>query len=64
MHKYLVLAAFVLGSLWPMRAQNSQSEADSNYQQQIQAGHNALAAGKYKDALEIFKKLNRLQNNW
>ena len=63
MHKYLVVAAFVLGSLWPMRAQNSQSETDSNYQQQIQAGHDALAAGKYKDALEIFKKLNKLQNN-
>ena len=63
MHRYLFVAAFVLGSLWPMCGQNNQSEADSNNQRQIQAGHDALAAGKYKDALEIFKKLNKLQNN-
>src|SRR5690242_15157378 len=63
MHTYLLAAAFVLGSLCPMRAQNTQSEAESKYQQQIQAGHDALAASKYKDALEIFQKLNKLQNN-
>ena len=39
MHTYLLAAAFVLGSLCPMRAQNTQSEAESKYQQQIQAGH-------------------------
>jgi peroxiredoxin/Flp pilus assembly protein TadD len=63
MRKYLLVTAFVLWSLWPLCARNTPSEADPNYQQQLQAGHDALAAGKFKDALEIFKKLNKLQNN-
>ena len=37
----------------------SQSEAD----QQFQAGRDALKAGKNKEALDTFKKLNKLQNN-
>jgi peroxiredoxin/Tfp pilus assembly protein PilF len=63
MHKYLLVFAFLLGSLWPMCAQNVQPEADPNFQQQLQAGHEALAAGNYKEALDTFKKLNKLYNN-
>ncbi len=63
MHKYLLVTTFVLWSLWPMGAQNTQSEGLPNYQQQLEAGHDALAAGKYRDALETFKKLNKLQHN-
>jgi peroxiredoxin len=63
MHKHLLVTAFLLWSLWPMHAQNIQSEEQHNYQQQLEAGHGALAAGKYKDALEIYKKLNKLQNS-
>jgi peroxiredoxin len=63
-HKDLFVTAFVLWSMWPMCAQNGQSAGDPTYQQQqLHAGNDALAAGKYKEALEIFKKLNQLQNN-
>lgn len=63
MRKYLIVSALFLWSMGPMRAQTNTLEADPAYQQQILAGHNALAAGKYKEAIDIFKKLNKQHKN-
>lgn len=63
MHKRLLVSSFILCSICSMGAQQNQPEADPKYQQQLHAGREALAAGRYKEALDTFKKLNKLQNN-
>jgi hypothetical protein len=63
MLKYLFVCAFFVSSLSPMGAQTSVSEADPGFQQQLHAAREATAAGTFKDALEAFKRLNKLQNN-
>jgi len=43
--------------------QKGESEADPRFQQQFHAGREALTTGRYKEALEAFKKANKLKNN-
>lgn len=64
MCKYFLVSVFFLWSLGPMRGQNAPPpQTDPAYQQQVKAGQSAVAAGDYKAALDIFKKLNKLHDN-
>jgi peroxiredoxin/Tfp pilus assembly protein PilF len=63
MHRFILSFTLVLCLVGPVRAQNSRPEADPQFQQQFHAGREALATGKNKEALEAFKKANKLKNN-
>ena len=63
MARYLLICVFFAGSLASMQAQNTVPEADSAFQQQLHTAREAAAAGNYKEALDTFKRLNKLQNN-
>jgi len=63
MHRLILSFTLVLCLVGPMRAQNSRPQADPQFQQQFHAGREALATGKNKEALEAFKKANKLKNN-
>ena len=61
MRAYLLVFAF-LCSAWPMPAQNSPSD-DPDFQRQIHTGREALGSGRYAEALNTFKELNKRQND-
>ncbi|MGH9536589.1 MAG: redoxin domain-containing protein [Terriglobales bacterium] len=61
MIRYLLVFMLILWPLWPTRAETNQTDVDLH--QEFQAGHNAITAGKYKEAIDIFKRANKLQNN-
>src|SRR5690242_14517519 len=61
MIRYLLVFMLILWPLWPTRAESKQPDVDLH--EEFQAGQNAITAGKYKEALDIFKRANKLQNN-
>jgi peroxiredoxin len=64
MRKYFLFSVFTfLWSLSATFAQNTTPQPDPAYQEQIKAGQASVAAGNYKAALDIFKKLNKLHND-
>lgn len=56
------ILAFLVGSAVLLTAQAGQS-SDPAFQQQFARGDQALKDGKYKDAIDAFKKANKLQGN-
>jgi peroxiredoxin/Tfp pilus assembly protein PilF len=60
---FLIHCAVVVSVVLPLGSQPSQTPANPAFQQEFQRGRDALQARKYKDAVDAFKKANKLQKN-
>ncbi len=63
MRKYVFVCTFLAASVSPMFSQSPVAETDPNFQQQLHAAREATMAGKFNEAVDAFKRLNKLQND-